>query len=88
MYNETIVQHINTHLHSDPATCVGCAAFSVSSAWCRELRQDSTCQKRIEARDRMLSVIVQLVSLAIAHKADLGPIVKMLLNEKPPEVGA
>lgn len=88
MYSEIVIQHIDTNLRSNPATCVGCAAFGVSSAWCRELRQDGTCQKRLDARDRMLSMVVQLVGLAVAHKADLGPIVNALLNEKAPEVGA
>jgi len=61
LYKEIFIQATQTYLHSDPVTCVGCAAFSVSSAWCRELRQDDTCQKRLSAQRQLLDVIVRLV---------------------------
>ena len=59
MYNEIFIQDTKTYLHSDPVTCVGCAAFGISSKWCRELRHVNVCQKQISIH--MLDVIVRLV---------------------------
>ena len=74
-----------TALKSDPTTCVGCAAAGVSSKWCATLRRGDACQKRIEARSRLLDVVVELIALAIMHHREtmIGPIVRALLDGHP-----
>ena len=74
----TIDYQIDT---SDPKTCAGCLAYRTGSALCRELRDGDACQKRIDARLRLLAVVVDLINLAIVHhqEAAIGPIIAQLL---------
>jgi len=67
---------------SDPATCIGCLAYRTGSALCRELRHAGACQKRIDARLRLLAVVVRLVNLAIIHHREttVGPVIARLLD--------
>ena len=76
----TITHQVDT---SDARTCCGCLAYHTGSALCRELRQDGTCQKRIDARARMMAVIASLINLAIVHHQEttVGPIVARLLGK-------
>ena len=75
----TITQQID---RSDPTTCVGCLGYTVGSALCRELRQGDACQKRTDARLRLLAVVTELVNLAIVHHREqtIGPIIAQLLS--------
>ena len=76
----TISHQVDT---SDPKTCVGCLAYRTGSALCRELRQGDACQKRIDARLRLLAVVTELVNLAIIHHQEgtIGPIIARLLGD-------
>lgn len=74
----TITQQID---RSDPSTCVGCIGYTIGSALCRELRDGDACQKRIDARLRLLAVVSTLINLAIIHHQEgtIGPVIAQLL---------
>ena len=85
-YHKTVNELHATITHqndtSDARVCVGCIGYTVGSALCRELRQGDACQKRLEARLRLLAVVTELVNLAIVHHREqtIGPIIAQLLS--------